>query len=272
MQRAVLFAILAALSSAASAQGFVGRWEVRNLQGGTTTLVLTDGGVGKLGGTFSGNGNSFVVDGAVVGDDATGTIAGRGMALFFQAQVKGTTLLLVVAEPGPSGPPNLATAQQILMTRTTGVARASPTATSTALAPGPSPGAVHPSTTGPGGVTAQDQQMIRLLTANAWCAFSYSGTQTSSSSSGNAHTERVVLSSDGSARSNAASERSSSGENGSVATGGGEGTQGRWRFERGVLAFSADGVAWQPANFKMTFNSNGAPIPLIDGREYMICR
>ena len=114
--------------------------------------------------------------------------------------------------------------------------------------------------------------MMRLLMANAWCAFSYSGTQTYSSSSGSTRTERVVLSSDGTVRSNAASERTSSGENGSVVSSGGEGTAGRWRFERGVLAFSADGVTWQPAGFKMTFNSNGSPIPVVDGKEYMVCR
>lgn len=272
MPRAALFAIIAALSSSAGAQEFVGRWEVRNQQGGTTTLVLTEGGVGKLGGTFSGNGNSFAVAGAVAGDEATGTITGRGMALFFQAQVKGTTLLLVVAEPGPAGTPNLATAQQILMTRTTAAAGASPSATAATPAPSPLTGAARASPTGPSGVTAQDQQMIRMLTANAWCAFAYSGTQTFSSASGNTRTERVVLAPDGSARSNAASERTSSGENGSVAASGGEGTVGRWRFERGVLAFSADGVAWQPANFKMTFNSNGSPIPVVDGREFMVCR
>ena len=268
-----------AVASRADAQGFLGRWEVRNAQGGITSLVLTDGGGGKLGGTFSGNGNSFEVTGSAAGEEASGSIAGRGMALFFQAHVKGNTLLLVVAEPGPGGVPNLSSAQQVILNRATDDAMAaapahpSAAATSPSARPSARPSAPPSAVAGdPGGATEMDRRMIQLLTANAWCAFGFSGSQSYSSSSGTTRTERVVLAPDGTAHSNQRSESANSGANGSVTSQNDGGSTGRWRFENGVLAFSVDGLAWQPAAFRMTFNSNGSPIPLVGGKEYMVCQ
>ncbi len=256
-------ALALVLAQPARAQSpFVGRWDVRNQQGGTTSLVLTTTGPGALGGTFSGNGNSFAVTGTVTGDEAAGTIAGRGMTLFFQAQVKGGTLLLVLAEPGAGGTPNLGTAQQIIMTK---------------AAAGEAPAAAAPRSSAPSpsastGTSDLDRRMIALLTANAWCAFSFSGSQSYSSSSGTSRTERVVLARDGTATSNQRRESSTSSSAGSVASQGDGSTAGRWRFENGVLAFSEDGQSWQNAAFKMTFNSNGSPIPVVNGKEYMVCQ
>ena len=145
--------------------------------------------------------------------------------------MKGATLLLVVAEPGPTGTPNLNTAQQVILTRASGDIAAQPPPKAAPAAPLAGSGA--------GGSTKMDRRMIQLLTANAWCAFSYSGSQTYSSSNG-----------------------TSQGDGGST---------GRWRFDSGVLSFSADGVTWQPAAFKLTFNSNGSPIPVVGGKEYRVC-
>lgn len=266
----------AVITPAAHAQGLAGRWEVRNQSGGTTTLVLTPGANGQLGGSFSGNGNSFTVTGQQAGpDDGSGTITGRGMALFFQATAKGNALLLILAEPTPAGTPNMATAQQVLLTRATDVAGNAPggaRAGAGATASGAGAGAAAAGASAPRGATEADRQMIRLLTANAWCAFSYSGSQTYSGSSGTTRTERVVLTADGRVTSTSGSEFAGSGEAGSAVSARSNGQSGFWRFERGVLAFSADGTTWQPANFKMTYNSNGYPIPVVDGREYMICR
>ena len=36
--------------------------------------------------------------------------------------------------------------------------------------------------------------------------------------------------------------------------------------------FRWDGQQWVPQQFKMTFNSNGYPIPVVNGREYMHCQ
>ena len=119
--RVACLAVLA-VGADASAQGFAGRWEVRNQQGGITSLTLVDSGGARLTGAFSGNGNAFTVRGTATSDQATGTISGRGMSLFFEAHVKGNTLLLVLAESAANGQPNLATAQQVVMTRATTLA------------------------------------------------------------------------------------------------------------------------------------------------------
>ena len=281
----VAFLTVLAVGADASAQGFAGRWEVRNQQGGITSLTLVDSGGARLTGAFSGNGNAFTVRGTATSDQATGTISGRGMSLFFEAHLQGNTLLLVLAEPAANGQPNLATAQQVVMTRTTtlaeqaGVIAPSAPIGATATIPSatgatgaPSATGVTPARAGPGGVTTQDRQVIALLVATPWCAFSYSGAQSATGSSGTTRTERVVLSADGTARSNRQGEFSGSGVNGSATVGSADGQTGRWRFARGILAFSTDGVEWQPVEFTMTYNSNGYPIPVVGGREYMACR
>ena len=293
---AISLALLTTLvvTQPAAAQAFPGSWSVRNAQGGVTTLVLTDAGSGKLGGTFSGNGNTFSVSGVVKDDEATGLISGRGMALYFQAQVKGTTLLLVLAEPGPGGSPNMATAQQVVMVRRAagtiaGGATAGPTeggAGSTAGAPAEArvaPGSGEQRATAATGAsraglgvasaqTTQDRQLAQVLTANAWCAFSYSGSQTYAGSSGTTRTERVVLAPDGRVLSNNKSEFAGSVETGSAVVSRDGGADGFWKLANGVLAFSADGQTFEAANFRMTYNSNGYPIPVVNGKEFMICR
>ena len=255
LQALAAFLVLAA---PLRAQGFPGTYTVRNAQGGVSTLVLTDAGAGKLGGSFNGNGNSFQVTGVAANDEASGVIAGRGLSLFFQAQVKGATLLLVLAEPTAAGTPNLAAAQQVVMTRS---------------AAGAVTGDADGSTAGvAAAVTPQDKQLAQLFVANAWCAFSYSGSQTYSGSSGTTRTERAVMLADGRVLSNQKSEFAGSGESGSAVVSGGDHVVGYWRLERGVLAYSPDGVQWTAANFKMTYNSNGYPIPVVNGKEYMACR
>ena len=307
--RRFLQALAASLVLAAPlrAQGFPGTYTVRNAQGGVTTLVLTDAGAGKLGGSFNGNGNSFQVTGVAANDEASGVIAGRGLSLFFQAQVKGATLLLVLAEPTAAGTPNLAAAQQVVMTRSAaGAVTGDADGSSAGGASGRPAGGGAPRgaaarvtgvagvtgvtgvTGGAGGaasatsgrllagvaaaVTPQDKQLAQLFVANAWCAFSYSGSQTYSGSSGTTRTERAVMLADGRVLSNQKSEFAGSGESGSAVVSGGDHVVGYWRLERGVLAYSPDGVQWTAANFKMTYNSNGYPIPVVNGKEYMACR
>ena len=239
-------------SHRASAQGFPGTYSVRNQQGGVTTLVLTDAGTGKLGGTFSGNGSNFQVTGVVADDEATGVIAGRGLSLFFSAQVKGTTLLLVLAEPAGNGTPNMSTAQQVVMIRSApGAAAAGVGAASSAT--GPAISSSGPTAAGAramgvaSAVTAQDKQLAQMFVANAWCAFSYSGSQTYSGSSGTTRTERVVMLADGRVLSNQKSEFAGSGESGSAVASNSGGVAGYWRITRGELAYSADGAQWKSA-------------------------
>lgn len=122
------------------------------------------------------------------------------------------------------------------------------------------------------GATAQDRQMIQLLTRNAWCAFSYASGNTYSSTGGASHTERVVLSPDGRASQTSGSERSVQNSTGMAYANNNDGTQGFWKFENGVFYLSPDGTQWQPQQFRMTQNSNGYPIPVVNGKEYMMCQ
>ena len=277
--------VLAALAVPLLSQGFPGTYSVKNQLGGITSLVLVDSGAGKLGGTFVGNGNSFQVTGVVADDEASGVIAGRGLSLFFSAHVKGETLLLVLAEPGANGGPNLSTAQQVVMIRSApGTAGTQATASDGAIAGAagaPAGGARYGTASTASGnrvaglaaaATPQDKQLAQLFVANAWCAFSYSGSQTYSGTTGTTNTERVVMLPDGRVLSNQKSEFAGSVEAGSAVVSNGGNMAGYWRVERGVLAYSLDGVQWSAANFRMTYNSNGYPIPVVNGKEYMVCR
>ena len=122
------------------------------------------------------------------------------------------------------------------------------------------------------GANAQDAQMIRVLTANAWCSFSYSGSSGTYSSGGVSRSSKVFLNADGSVSSTSSSERTSSGVNGQAYVGNQGGNQGYWKFENGQFYLGQTREQMAPQTFKMTYNSNGYPIPVVNGTEYMICR
>lgn len=121
-------------------------------------------------------------------------------------------------------------------------------------------------------VTVRDRQLIRVLSANAWCALSDSGSQSYAERGGATRTERVVLAAGGRASGNAGSKFAGSGKAGSAATSRGNGSEGFWRLANGVLSFSTDGQVFEPASFRMTYNSDGYPIAVVNGKEYMMCR
>jgi hypothetical protein len=123
-----------------------------------------------------------------------------------------------------------------------------------------------------GARSPQDAQMIQVLTANGWCSFSYSGSSGTYSSGGVTKTQKVFLRPDGTVAATANSERTSSGAAGQAYVGGNEATQGFWKFENGQFYLGQTREQLAPQQFKMTYNSNGYPIPVVNGTEYMICR
>jgi hypothetical protein len=357
---------LAILAAAGHAQSLAGTYTAPNQQGGSITLELKTLAGGKLGGTLSGNGNSFQLDGAMNGAMAEGTITGNGMKMFFGAQLNGEQLQFFMVEPDANGQPNFQRATPIQFKRGAAAPAAqagnplaatgggNPLAKSAASAdkyagawtskdvklslsanasgyagtlmhqgqnypitlkadgPGLSGtftagGAPYPvlvkldgtslllNTAGTtymlvrgegvsgnplagssgGGVTAaspQDQQMIRVLTANGWCSFSYSGSSGTYSSGGSTKTSKVFLRPDGTVSGTSSSERTSSGAAGQAYVAGSDGVQGFWKFENGQLYLGPTREQLAPQAFKMTYNSNGYPIPIVNGTEYMICR
>ncbi len=122
--------------------------------------------------------------------------------------------------------------------------------------------------------TVNDDAIKKVLLANDWCSFSYSGGgggYGSSGSYGHSSTSRVHLSPDGTISRRSGSENYSSNQYGSVASQGNDGDGGRWQVRGGVLYLSNGNAPLQPVNLSITRNSNGSPILKADGIEYMRC-
>jgi hypothetical protein len=117
--------------------------------------------------------------------------------------------------------------------------------------------------------TGNDDAIKRVLLANDWCSFSYSGG--GGGSYGHSSTSRVHLSSDGRISRTSGSENYSSNQYGSVASQGNSGDGGRWEVRGGVLYLASGNAPLQPVNLSITRNSNGSPILKVDGIEYMQC-
>ena len=120
---------------------------------------------------------------------------------------------------------------------------------------------------GPGeGAAGGGGQLQQLLLSSAWCAFSYNA------SSGTTRNERVVFAANGTGTRSTNAETYNSGNAGTVAGQYGGGEAFHWKVQGGDLHVSADGRTFSPGNIRVNFNSNGAPIVLANGREYMQCR
>jgi hypothetical protein len=131
-----------------------------------------------------------------------------------------------------------------------------------ATAPMPSPKG------GPGaGAPPQvDRQLRELLLSSAWCSFKYSQIL------GTTSTERVVFSSDGNVVIDARAETVSTGPSGTYAGFSKDAQRGRWEVRDGRLWLGVGGAPLQPVNGRVNYNSNGSPIIVADGKEYMLCR
>jgi hypothetical protein len=246
-----------------ASQPVAGTYMASNVQGSAVKLVLQES-AGSVTGTLSGNGNVFQLRGAANGDMIEGTVTGNGMNMLFGARVQGDDLLLILAEAGANGQPNLNSATQLTFRRDASAPAEAPVAS--AAPPSPAGGGSA------GGKSAEDQRMIQVLTANGWCSFSFSGSSGSYSSGGVSRTSRTMLYPDGTVVSSSNTERSSSGAAGSAAVATQGGDRGFWKFENGVLYIGLTPQSLQPQQFRMTYNSNGSPIPVVNGTEYMICR
>ena len=101
----------------------------------------------------------------------------------------------------------------------------------------------------------------QLLTASAWCSFTYNKTSGTSSSS------RVVFLANGTLRRGSNTETSNSGRNGTVAGQHQGGSSNKWRVAGGRLY--VDGA---DMNARVKNNSAGNPIITAGGKEYMRCK
>jgi hypothetical protein len=112
----------------------------------------------------------------------------------------------------------------------------------------------------------QDAQIRQVLTANAWCSFSYNKT------SGASHTRRVVFQPDGMVVTTGGGETYSSGRNGTVSGQSSARQAARWKvYQHRVFADPLDGSGFQDLEVTATRNPNGYLILKSDGREYSMC-
>lgn len=229
---------LAAGRGAAASDKYAGAWTSKDMS------ISLNGGGGRYSGTLTHQGSSYPVTLKDEGPGLSGTFTAAGTPYE----------LLVNVENG------------MLYINTAG------TTYMLARGNGGAAGNVAGAGSGSGNLSAEDQKMIAMFTANGWCSFSYSGSSGTYSSGGVTKTQKVYLSRDGRVSANASSERTSSGDAGQAYVGSKDGTSGFWKYENGTFYLGQSPQALQPQRFKMTYNSNGYPIPIINGTEYMICR
>jgi hypothetical protein len=243
MLRAVLSIALLSCVPAFAADNFAGTYTARNPAGNVVTLTLKQDKQGKVSGTLSGQGSTFKVEAEARPEGLLGTVTGESGTLFLMSRLRGNELDVLLAEPDPTGQPNMQATRQIVMTRAKAAA-------SSKSSPAPS----------------KDQEAVQFLTANPWCSFTYN------QRSGTSTRERVVFGRDGTVTQQGGAETYSSGRSGTVAGQHTSGNQGRWRVQGGNLELSADGTNWTPQPLQVTRNSNGYPIIKSGGKEYMVCQ
>ena len=247
MLRILAFALAVLTSTKAVAQNYAGTFTTTNPQGGTVTLTLRNEGPKQVKGTLTGNNATFEVAGEVTPQGLMGAVTSAQGSLYMMAQYEGANLVVILAEPGPNGQPNVESARRIVFAK--------------AGSSSPKPGAAAPPATG-----GSDAQLSQFLTRNAWCGFTFN------QRSGTSSTERIVFNGNGTVTQTSGRETYSSGPSGSVAGQYSGGQQARWKVVDGTLHLSQDGVNWQPQPLQITQNSNGSPIVKSGGKEYMVCR
>ena len=104
----VVFVLAAWLAAGpALAQEYAGTWVAKHPSGGTVTLKLEQQGPGEVIGTLEGNGASFEVDAEVRADGLQGLVSGEDAMVHLTGRITGTTLFIVLIEPGPDGQPDM---------------------------------------------------------------------------------------------------------------------------------------------------------------------
>ena len=241
MLRLLVLLLTAFASGWAMAQSYSGTFTTTNQQGGTVTLVLKQDAQSQVKGTLTGNDTTFQVAAQATPQGLMGTVSGQAGSLYLMAQYEGANLIVILAEPGPTGQPNLQAARRLVFAK----------ASASGKAPAPAGG--------------KDGEISQFLTRNAWCGFTYN------QHTGTSTTERVVFYGNGTVARSSGAQTYNSGAAGSVAGQYGSGNQGRWKVADGMLHLSPDGTNWTPQPLQVTQNSSGSPIIKSNGKEYMVC-
>lgn len=260
----------------AQAPDFAGTWEASVRNGSKLTLVLRQEGR-RITGTLSGNGSTFTVEAEVADDGGFyGMARTREGAVFIGGERQGAALGLALADVNSAGVPDLRTAQEVRLTRSTAVTSApAPAATGGGAASGVAGAGSAPAAAGAPsaaagnvtslGTTPADQQIAQLLVSSPWCHMRYSQQM------GATTTERVVFGRDGRVVSGTQRESAVNNQYGSYYGNSSDGTQGFWRVQNGNLMLSGDGQNYEATRLVISRNSNGYPIVTSGGKEYYQC-
>src|SRR5438105_7575027 len=157
MRRFAGFALAALACTSAAAQSYSGTFTTTNQQGGTVTLVLKQDAQSQVKGTLTGNNTTFQVAAQATPQGLMGTVSGEAGSLYLMAQYEGANLIVILAEAGPSGQPNLQAARRLAFAK--GGASA-PSGKKASKAPAPALG-------------GKDGEISQFLTRNPWCGFTY---------------------------------------------------------------------------------------------------
>jgi hypothetical protein len=118
MLRIAAFAVTLLVSAAALAQNYSGTFTTVNPQGATVTLVLKQDAKKQVRGTLTGNNHTFQVAAEATVDGLMGMVTGPQGQLYLMGQFEGANLVVILAEPGPGGQPNLQAARRIVFAKT----------------------------------------------------------------------------------------------------------------------------------------------------------
>ena len=117
-----------------------------------------------------------------------------------------------------------------------------------------------------GNLHAQGMTLGGLLTATPWCSFSYNKV------TGYSNTTRFQFFSDGNYVTGGRSEGHSSGPGGTFGSQHDNRAGGRWQLQGSVLYMTRGNELQEPVNLVVRQNSNGSPIIVADGVEYVPCQ
>jgi hypothetical protein len=118
----------------------------------------------------------------------------------------------------------------------------------------------------PAQAQSPEQQFAQLLLSSAWCSFRYNKV------SGTSRQTRYQFFNNGTWRMGAQGETYSSGPNGIVGGHSNSGSGGRWAVHNGAFYLSEGAGPMEQVPIQLRQNSNGYPIIVADGTEYMQCR
>lgn len=278
------------LGSAARAQNFSGTYNTPTDNGGQLVLTLSQNPRGVVTGSLSGNGVTFLFAGQARQGQLSGVARNGPAVLHIAGTMAQGGLDVTLSDADANGQPIASQSRRITMARVgqqaadsgqrrpgflqrlgSAIGEAARQQQGGAGNAGPgnsAPGNTTPGNTAPAGpvaTSAQDQQIVQLLTSRNWCYMRYSQAM------GSTTTERVAFSADGRWAMTTGRETALNTQAGSYYGNSNGVSRGTFRVQNGVLLMSENGFQWEQYPLRIYQNSNGYPIVNANNKEYSGC-